>query len=225
MWWAVFAASGLKQIGGHTADMYLAYALWAAFFARSTANWMYEFMMVEEISSGSINAVLARPIGFYEYYLGQFMGYKLLTLGMSLLPPCLIVLSFGLPTHWERVPAALLLSTYYLIFVHTLSFSVACLAFFINRSHSFTVMKNIIVWMLTGEIVPLDLAPTWLKKIMVALPFSSSVFLPIGYITGRFGHAEFFMGFVNVSIGIAVMGSVGYGLWNAGRRVYSGTGA
>jgi ABC-2 type transport system permease protein len=225
LWSAIFVGAGISQLGGRPVGDYLAYALWAAFFSRATANWMYEFRMVNEIDTGSVNAILVRPISFFEYYLGQFMGYKFLTGGISFIPPLLCAIVFQMPVHFDRVVAAVGMSVFYLFFVHTLSFAVASLAFFFNRTHMFTVAKNIIIGMLTGEIIPLDLAPAPFKDILIALPFSSSVFLPVGYITGRVNGETFARGFISIGVGIMVAGLLSTVLWNSGRKRYSGTGA
>lgn len=225
LWWAIFKGANLESLGGFSADYYLAYALWGAFFARITTSWMYEFMMIDEIDSGRVNAILVRPISFYEFYLGQFMGYKLLCTIISMLVPIGVSLFITSPTDLSRLPLALTLATYYLLLVHTMSFMVASLAFFYNRIHSLPAAKNIALWVLAGEIFPLDLIPqplsTWIKN----LPFACGVFVPVGYLTGRIGLNEMINGFISVTVGIVFFALVSSTLWQAGRRRYSGTGA
>ncbi|MEQ1907062.1 MAG: hypothetical protein ABL888_22950, partial [Pirellulaceae bacterium] len=225
MWWAIFANSGLEQIGGFGRESYLAYAIWASFVARISSNWMYEFRMVNEIDSGSVNSLLVRPISFYEYYLSQFLGYKFMTTAVSLLVPIAAMALVDLPFHWQRLPATLALIGYYLIFVHTLSFCVASLAFFWNRTLSFTVAKNFIVWILSGEIIPLDLLPAGIKPMILNLPFCNGVFIPVGYLTGRVGSDGLMHGFVTTTVGIVGMSFLARIMWIRGREVYSGTGA
>ena len=185
---------------------------------------MYEFRMIDEIDTGSVNSILARPISFYEYYLSQFLGYKLLTTSISLVVPFFATFFF-IGTDHTRIPAACLLIVYYLFLVHTLSFTIASFGFFFNRVHAFTVAKNIALWMLTGELFPLDLAPEPFKSILISLPFASGVYVPVAYITGRLGHEDLLNGFVSVTFGLMVMGPIAAFVWNRGRRKYSGTGA
>lgn len=225
LWWAIFKGSGLTEIGGFSTDHYLAYALWAAFFSRITISWMYEYKMIDEIDSGRINAILTRPISFYEFYLGQFLGYKLLCAVISLMVPVIACLIIPSPTIFERLPLAILLAVYYLILVHTMSFTVASIAFFYNRIHSLPAAKNIALWVLTGELFPLDLIPEPYRAFFIKLPFSSGAFLPVGYLTGRMDQAAMMQGFVSVTFGIAFFAVVGSSLWHLGRRHYSGTGA
>ncbi len=225
LWWAIFQTSGLKEIGGFSADHYLMYALWAAFFSRVSISWMYEYLMIDEIDSGRINAILTRPISFYEFYLGQFMGYKLLVATISLAVPFIACLLLNAPSDLSRFPLAFVLVFYYLILVHTMSFMVASLAFFYNRIHSLPAAKNIVLWVLSGELFPLDLVPEPARGMLIKLPFAAGAYIPVGYITGRFGTELVLQSFVSVTFGILFFASMGSLLWRSGRKAYSGTGA
>lgn len=225
LWMAIFKGAQATQIGGFDQSYYLAYALWSTFIARITVNWMYEFRMIEEIDQGAINSVLTRPMNFYEYYLSQLLGYKFVTTVFSLAFPVIILLAMDLPTQWSRIPVAMVLVFYYVIFVYGMSFCIASLAFFFNKVHSLTVTKNLALWLLTGELFPLDLAPAWAKKIFLLLPFSSGVYLPVGYITGRIGFDALLQGFINTTLSLVMVSALGWLLWRLGMKSYVGTGA
>lgn len=225
LWSAILASTATGTLAGFSRESYLAYALWSAFFARTSANWMYEFRMMEEIDSGTVNSVLSRPISFYEYYLGQFMGYKILTTAIAFVVPIAIFIFMPGPTQFARLPLALLVTFFYLIFVHTLSFALASFGFFFNRVYSLTVAKNIALWVLTGELFPLDLIPEPYRHTIVHLPFANGVYIPVGYLTGRFDTTLVLQGLVSTLAGTAVVGAFAYVIWNAGRARYSGTGA
>lgn len=225
LWSAILASTATGTLAGFPKSSYLAYALWAAFFSRISTNWMYEYRMMEEIDTGTVNSVLARPISFYEYYLGQFMGYKLLTTTISFVVPIAITIAIPGPTQMARLPLALALTLFYLIFAHTMSFAMASFGFFFNRVYALTVAKNIALWALTGELFPLDLVPDGIKQPIIALPFSSAVYIPVGYITGRVDTAQVLRAFASTAAGIVVIGTFAWAIWTAGRRNYSGTGA
>ena len=215
----------MSAMAGFSRASYLAYALWAAFFARVSTNWMYEMKMIEEIETGTVNSILARPISFYEYYLAQFLGYKVLTSLWSFVVPIAIVLLIPGPTDLTRLPLAFALTCFYLIFVHTLSFAIASIAFYFNRVHSLTVGKNIALWILSGELFPLDLVPAPYREWLLNLPFANAVFVPVGYLTGRLQLADIHRGFLSTLIGIMVIVPLASWIWSSGRRQYSGTGA
>ncbi len=225
LWMAIFKGAQAVQIAGFTQDYYLAYALWATFVARITVNWMYELRMIEEIDTGTINGLLVRPMSFYEYYLSQLLGYKFVTTSISFIFPVIIILALGLPTQWSRIPAALLLIFYYVIFVYGMSFCISSLAFFFNKVNSLTVTKNLALWLLTGELFPLDLMPENVKNFFLSLPFSCGVYIPVGYMTGRIDETVLLQGFKTTTIGLVIVSVLGFFIWRKGMKVYAGTGA
>ncbi len=225
LWAAFFASAGTETLRGFGRDHYLTYAIWAAFISRISTNWMYEAAMIQEVETGTINATLVRPLSFYEYYLGQFFGYKAFTTLLSLGAPVVICLLAQLPLQISRIPLALALVFLYLLLAHTISFAIASLGFFFSRIHHLTVAKNISLWMLTGELFPLDLAPEPLRSVLIMLPFSSAVFRPVGYLTGRLDASAVAEGFASTLIGLLACGVLAAWLWAAGRRRYSGAGA
>jgi ABC-2 type transport system permease protein len=225
LWWSILKTTGRLQLNGFPVESYMAYVLWSAFFSRITANWMYEFRMVSDIDSGKINSLLVRPFSFFNYYFSQFIGYKISTCTLSIFIPILISVIFQGGFEVHRLFISLSLSLYYLVFAHTLSFCVACLAFTMTKTGSITVIKNVTLWMLTGELFPLDLLPATLKSVMLALPFSSGTYLPVAYLTHRISFSEFSVGYLNVTLGIMVVGSLAFVLWNQGLKRYTGTGA
>ncbi len=225
LWLAFFSSTGQTELMGFGKEHYLAYAFWAAFISRVSTSWMYETLMIEDVETGNINSVLVRPISFFEYYLGQLMGYKALTTAISLIVPVTICLIVSMPVNLLRLPLALALVFYYLILVHIISMMIASLGFFFTRIHHLTVAKNITLWMLTGEFFPLDLAPEPFRNVLVAMPFSSAVYRPVGYLTGRLDSSAISDGFVSVTLGIVALAPISAWLWLKGRRKYSGTGA
>lgn len=221
----IIASIASETLGGFSREYYLAYALWANFVGRVTTNWMYEYTMLEEIDSGRINSVLVRPISYYEFFLAQFMSYKLFVGLISFAIPTLACFLLGGQMHYDRIPLMMLYCAYFLIFVHTVSFCVACMAFFINRASSFTGIKNMAIWVLAGEMIPLDLYPEPLKTFMIHSPFASGVYVPVGFITGRFGYEFLWQSFLSVSAGILFFGLLARFMWRRGLHSYTGTGA
>lgn len=225
LWMSVFASVDSLTIGGFDRNHYLSYAIWASFITRVTTNWMYEYRMVNDVESGAINSILVRPVSFYEYYLGQFVGYKLTSLAFSSVVPIFFSFLFNLSIIPARIPAVFCLIGFYLILLHTLSFLISCMAFKLTRVTSLTIAKNLTLWVLSGELYPLDLLPSPLKEWIIALPFSSAVYLPVAYLTGRIESASFYQGFLSVGIGIVFFAWIGQTLWRRGLLSYTGTGA
>lgn len=85
--------------------------------------------------------------------------------------------------------------------------------------------KNLALWLLSGELVPLDLLPETYKNFMLALPFANAVYIPVGYITGRISVDLIYHGFYTTTVGLLVMGVISALMWKWGMSKYVGTGA
>lgn len=225
LWVAIFRTAESGLIGGFGKENYLAYAVWAPFLGRIAISWMYESMMVEEVVSGTINTILSRPLSFFEYYLSQTVGYKVVTTIFSMTVPLAASWYFDLPIHFSRLPIIFLLVIYYILLVHTMSFIVATLGFYLTRVRSFTLLKNLTLMLLGGELVPIDLMPPILSDALLKLPFSSGVYIPIAYLTGRADINLLWQGFFNVTWALVLCGGLSYFMWTRGVKQYTGTGA
>ncbi len=225
LWTAMFAALKTDTLNGFSKESYLSYVIWSSFIGRIAISWMYEHLMMDEIETGSINAIILRPMTFFEYYLSQLLGYKFVIFCFSVLVPLSITFYYNLPTQLDRLPIVTLMIFYYLIFIHAMSFFTACFAFFLNRVRSFTLVKNFSIYIMSGELFPLDLLPAFWKTIFLKLPFASGVYLPVGYLTGRVDAELFLQGFTNITYGLLVVLTISYFVWKKGLGSYSGTGA
>ena len=112
-----------------------------------------------------------------------------------------------------------------MVFVHTLSFFIATLAFQLNRVYSLTIAKNLALWIFTGELFPLDILPEPYRSILIQLPFANAVFIPVGYLTGRVPLEMVCHGFATTTYGLIVMGALSALTWKWGLSKYSGHGA
>jgi ABC-2 type transport system permease protein len=225
LWFALFKALNSDTLNGFSKESYLAYVIWASFIGRVSVSWMYEHMMMDEIETGSVNAIILRPMTFFEYYLSQLMGYKAITYFFSALVPLVISVYYNLPFQLDRFPLVTLLIFYYLIFVHALSFLTSCLGFFLNRVRSFTLVKNFTIYIVSGELFPLDLLPVFWKSLFLNLPFASGVYIPVGYLTGRLEIESVIHGFYTTTIALVTALILSYAVWRRGLGSYSGTGA
>lgn len=225
VWSRMFSAMGVETLGGFGQSSYLSYMTWSIFFSRASANWTYEFRMIQEIESGSINAILVRPIHFYEFYLGQFLGYKIGTIVFSFWIPLVLSLFWAGDLDMSRLVPTLLLLFVYILFSHTFSFLISACAFHFTKVSSLSVTKNIIVWVASGELFPMDILPPTLKVITSYLPFSAGCFVPVGFLIHRLGWPEFLQGLWVTLVWTVIIGALGSWVWKRGLLNYAGTGA
>jgi ABC-2 type transport system permease protein len=223
-WSGLIKASGSNQLGGFPVSYYLGYFLYSI-LQLGSINWRFERAMISEINNGAVNALLLRPGSFYEYHLGQLLGQKLVT-ALAMIPVMLFIAwMWNLPFHVDRLPLVLLMGFTYVIILFSLHFAVASMAFFYDNVYSLNTSKNMIIWILTGELMPLDLLPSPLREWIIALPFSSGIYLPASFLSGRIELDIFMRGFLSLAIGGLFFGLLSAFIWKKGLRRYSGTGA
>lgn len=223
-WIGLFHTSERETLGGFTKPQYITYLLWLM-TQLGGANWRFERNMINDINSGAVNALLVRPSSFYEFYLGQLLGFKLMMLVTSIPLILLVAYWWQLPLITSHLLPAVCLGLFYLIMMHTFNFAIACLAFSFDNVYSLNITKNMIVWFMAGELFPLDLLPAPLGEWLILLPFSCGVYIPASYISGRVSTEVFLNGFVSVAMGCVVFGLLARLMWKRGLRRYSGTGA
>jgi ABC-2 type transport system permease protein len=223
-WTGLIEASGSELLAGFPARYYVGYFLYLV-LQLGSVNWRFERAMIAEINSGAVNALLLRPSSFYEYHLGQLLGQKLIT--ALVMSPVIVLIAWiwDLPFHAERLPIALLMGICYVIILFSLHFAVAAMAFFFDHVYSLNNTKNMIIWFLTGELMPLDLLPSPIREWVIALPFSSGIYLPAAYLSGRIGTDAFLQGFISLAVGGVFFGLLARFTWKKGLRRYAGTGA
>lgn len=120
-WTGLIEASGSELLGGFPTSYYIGYFLYLV-LQLGSINWRFERVMIAEINSGAVNALLLRPSSFYEYHMGQLLGQKLIT--ASVMAPVIVLIAkiWDLPFHTERLPLAILMGICYviLLFLSTL---------------------------------------------------------------------------------------------------------
>jgi ABC-2 type transport system permease protein len=225
IWFSLSQAMTREALGGFTTNDYLIYSLWGSFFARQMGSWSNDFSMANDIQHGTLNTTLTRPLSFFEYHFFQFFGHRMLGLLVSLSIPAIASLWLRPDLDYSRLPVALCLGLGFLVFGFSLSFLIITMGFHLTRVHSLIFAKNISLWMLTGEIFPLDLLPEHLARIAKVLPFASGVFLPVGYLTGRIGIGEVHNGMLGLAAGLCIIGILCWRSWTIGIKRYSGVGA
>lgn len=223
-WTGLIKASQHQTLAGFPIAYYLGYFLWLS-LQLGSANWRFERSMITEINTGAVNALLLRPGSFFEYHLGLLLGQKVIT--VSVMTPMIFLIArlWDLPFHAERLPACILMGFSYVALLFSLHFAVASMAFFYDHVYSLNNTKNMLIWFLTGELMPLDLLPSPIREWVIALPFSCGIYLPAAYLSGRIGTPAFLRGFISLAAGGIVCGLLARFVWRKGLRRYGGTGA
>jgi ABC-2 type transport system permease protein len=137
----------------------------------SIFSW-YEVM--HSINSGSITSELLKPMGYYRFWLAQDFGRALAQLILRGLP---ILLVFALfynittpeePWEWLALAAALLMGW---LVSFSYRFLVNLAAFWIPNAIGIGRFAFILIWFMSGFLMPLRFFPEWFQRLCYLTPF------------------------------------------------------
>jgi ABC-2 type transport system permease protein len=176
---------GTASIAGLTLNTTLTYILLAQVFRPLTdVDLIYEFGY--NLREGGIIHQLLRPLNFQLMYYAQSLGN--LGTQMILQVPMALVATFAFGLKWPADPAvwvaflvsALLGYTALFFFVYC----VACLTFYTTEVWGLGVLFFGMSLFLSGALVPLAMMPDWLRVLVLSIPFSQALAVPINILTG-----------------------------------------
>ncbi len=202
LWYAMFKVGGQETVGGLTYHEMLGYTFTSILFTQIRGG-DHDFELMEMIRSGGLSNYLLRPASVVEFVYIRGLAPKLflsaicIAIGIS-------VSFFTDAISAPRMLAAMGLAILGNIIHYQIGALIATLAFYWEEAYSVLMVKNMIVQILSGELLPLTLFPVSLEWIWKAAPFYLYVFGPTQYALGRWSDTQF----VN-ALGVACVWIVG----------------
>lgn len=189
LWYAMFKIGGAQEIGGMTYVEMVNYTLTSILFSQIRGG-DKDFELAEMIRSGQLSNYLLRPVGVVEFVYLRGVAPKLLIAGVSLAIGMTIGMFFGIsPVRMVGSVAMALIGN---IIHYQIGAALATTSFVWEESYSVLMVKNLIVSLLSGELIPLHLFPASLTWIWKSTPFYLYVYGPTQYALGHWSHSEFF---------------------------------
>ena len=201
LWYAIFHLSGTLEVGGMSYLEMVHYTGMSLLFTQVRGG-DHDFELQEMIRSGQLSNYLLRPVGVVEFVYIRGVAPRLFIAGICLLIG--IVLSFWLGFSPARMLGAMTLALIGNIIHYQLGAALATTAFLWEEAYSVLMIKNMLVSLLSGELIPLTLFPESMAWIWKSTPFYLYVFGPTQYALGRWSHEEFLfhLGLSGVWLGV-----------------------
>lgn len=225
LWYALFHVgtgdTPRSDIAGMTYSDLIAYTLVSTLFTQVRGG-DHDFDLQEMIRNGSLSNYLLRPVGVVEFVYLRGVGGRLFTAGVCLVMGAIGMSLVGMdPT---RLFGAMALAILGNILHYQIGAALATTAFVWEEAYSVLMVKNMLVQLLSGELIPLNLFPekwTWVWK---STPFYLYVFGPTQYALGKWSHLDLLH-----ALGTAGLWMVGIWIliritWGLGIRNYSSLG-
>jgi ABC-type uncharacterized transport system permease subunit len=177
-----------SQIGGMSFADLMNYTLASVLFSQIRGG-NHDFELAEMIRSGQLSQYLLRPINCIEFVYVRGVAPKIFLAALCL---CIgLIVSIWTEISPLRMIGAMGLALIGNVIHYLIGAALAAAAFYWEEAYSILMVKNMIVGILCGDLIPLSLFPpsmTWLWKYT---PFYLYVYGPAQYALGKWSHQEF----------------------------------
>ena len=178
----------------------------------------------EDIRLGRISAYLLYPFGFWQFHAGGFIATQIIQLIITAaILVCLLILGWvqALSLLGLAVGMGFALLAAFLWF--SIQFILGILAFWLEETWVLRVMFWLVSTFLSGAVIPLELFPGWLAKVLTYSPFPYLSFVPVKLLTGDY-QGSLILAVTIIGIWIAVSIAFAGLLWRRGLRLYAAAG-
>lgn len=217
LWYAMFHIGGASSVAGMSYHEMVRYTLMSLLFSQVRGG-DHDFELQEMIRSGQLSNYLLRPVSVIEFVYIRGVAPKLLIAGFCFVLGAGIGAAFGLNP--ARIAGAMVLALVGNIIHYQIGAALATTAFLWEESYSILMVKNLLVSLLSGELLPLNLFPPSMQWIWKSTPFYLYVFGPVQYSLGHWSTTDFVHQLAIAGLWMCV----GWGLirlsWGLGMRRY-----
>jgi ABC-2 type transport system permease protein len=221
--WATAAGGG--AVGGMTRDGFIAYYL-ALIVVNQLTYSQTNWTVGDNIRSGDLNARLLRPVSPFFQTLADEVAGKVVYMAFVIPVTLLLALLLRPQVQWTWANAAAFLPA--LLMAWLLRFFwgywLALLAFWATRADSLLAVQDSLVFLLAGQVAPVQLLPGALRSAATVLPFRYMLGFPVEVLTGGLSPQEMVAGFATQAAWLALSVALYATLWRLGLRRYAAVG-
>lgn len=223
--WVVLAESGALD-GSYSSSQFIAYFLLIYLVRQFNPVW-FPWLLDEDIRLGRLSFKLLRPVHPYWVYLAYQLGDSCIRIPI-VVPVVLLGLWISgahtaVSLHGALAAIPALLGGVVIGFHLNLIFGLT--AFWIERSLAFMRLYYTLLLILGGALVPLDLFPPTVARIIEMTPFPYILGFPVEAALGALEDGELAFGLGVQTAWMVLTGVMALLLWRAGLRGYVAAGA
>lgn len=190
LWHSVFKSSGATQFAGMSYAELLSYT-WTSLLFTQIRGGNYDFSLIEMIRTGNLNNYLLRPVGVVEFVYFRGLGEKLIVAIFCLLMGFVACLFTSLSP--MNLILGMTLALMGNIIHYLLGSALAAAAFYWENAFAILMVKNMVISLLSGELLPLSLVPVQYEWVWKYTPFYLFVYGPTQIALGKWSHQEWLL--------------------------------
>ena len=223
LWHSIYTTNSYNSIQGYSLDEMIKYQFWVLIFDLFVKAHFFSQNISADIRWGKISSFLLYPFGFIPYQLSVFFSIKIIQLFIGAFS-LLAAVIFG----WVPVPSlvALFQAVVFILMVSCFWFFtqliIGFIAFWLEETWSINISVRFISAFLSGSIIPLDLFPDTMGKILLWTPFPYLTYIPARLLMGE--SIELGFSFFVLLVWILILLLFVQWIWKKGLRLYTGAG-
>ena len=186
IWSMIYSSNGPESsIQGLTSEWtfkrLLAYIFLSMIIGQLKSSWVTSHEMIMQIRQGFMNQYIVKPLSFFSYHLMNFIGTNIL----YYIPYSILIISSPyffkdiVFINFMQIPLfifALIISIY---LSYSIYFFMVCFAFWFGEVRALLAAYNISMFVLAGQIIPLDFFPESYNQIINFTPIPYLIQFPV----------------------------------------------
>jgi ABC-2 type transport system permease protein len=185
LWYSIFHNGNTTSFGGMSYSQLIAYT-WTSLLFTQIRGGDYDFSLIEMIRTGSLSNYLLRPVGVIEFVFYRGLGEKLLTAIFCLVLG--MIATFFTPMSITNLILGMMLAILGNVIHYIFGAALAAVAFYWENAFAILMVKNMVVSLFSGELLPLSIVPVQYAWIWRSTPFYLYVYGPSQVALGKWDH-------------------------------------
>jgi ABC-2 type transport system permease protein len=177
-----------QQIKGFYLENLITYYLLISVFNPMVSTHLEEDME-KVIKSGEVSQVIIKPTSFLKMEFARELAYKSYHSVLVLFVVTFFFILFGQYFKIQLTPFIIIFAPLALILsflIHFLiSFLVGLLCFWLEEIVGFYSLKEVLISLFSGAVLPLEFFPEFINKINNLLPFKYLLYFPVSIVQGK----------------------------------------
>ncbi len=225
LWGMIFRER--EMVAGFTLYGMLSYYIVSSFLSQLDMSAGISEEISSRIRNGAFSNYMVLPVSIEGYFTAMETGVALFYLGFDFAAAAVWVfvfrIEFAVTHHFFIVMCAMIMALMGLFFMVQLNYFLGILTLKYKEISTFLMIKNNLMLLVTGGVVPLALFPEAFISVMKLLPFYYVTYLPAMLFTGGC-EEEAVRGIVVLAFWCLVMQAVITVIWRRYRKKYDGVG-
>lgn len=187
LWGAIYGNK--QEVAGFTFSAMLSYYIISSFLSIIDTSGEIGQDISGRIRNGTFSSYMILPMGTLRFYIARQFGttvfYGVCILGALALWMVLFPVGFVMTGSWQILLAVLVLVGIGMLFMVQLNYFLGILTFRFQEISTFLMIKDNLIALITGALIPLVLLPEGMIMVMKFFPFYYVTYLPSMVLIGK----------------------------------------